>query len=57
LAAYKERQWDQAVALFQDALHLAPADTPSGMYINRCREYRQHLPTEDWDGVFTMTMK
>jgi adenylate cyclase len=57
LEAYKERQWVQAITLFQEALQRDPNDKPSKMYIERCSEYLQNPPPEDWDGVFEITTK
>jgi adenylate cyclase len=54
LAVYKDRQWVQAIALFQEALQLYSDDKPSKMYIERCTEYLQNPPPDDWDGVFVM---
>ena len=55
--AYKQRQWTQAVALFQEILAIEPNDGPSKLYIDRCAEYAQNPPPDDWDGVFVMTTK
>ncbi len=57
LQAYKNRQWTQAIATFQEILRQSPADHPSELYIKRCREYQQNPPPEQWDGVFVMTTK
>ena len=32
-------------------------DQPSAIYLQRCRAYAGTPPSEDWDGVFTMTQK
>jgi len=57
LEAYKSRQWDQAITLFQEALQIYPDDKPSQIYIERCQEYLQNPPPDDWDGVFVMKTK
>ena len=57
LTAYRDRQWSQALFSFQAALRIRPEDAPSAMFIERCREYEEHPPPEDWDGVFTMHTK
>jgi adenylate cyclase len=57
LHAYKNRQWDQAIASFQEALRIEPGDEPSKIYITRCEEYKQTPPPEDWNGVFVMKTK
>ena len=57
LAAYKERQWDQALQHFNDALQRDPSDSPSQLYRTRCETYKQSPPPDEWDGVFVMTTK
>jgi adenylate cyclase len=57
LAAYKQRQWAQAIVLFQEALQIDPQDHPSRIYIERCTAYLQNPPPDDWDGVFVMKTK
>jgi adenylate cyclase len=57
LAAYKNQQWDQAIALFHEALRLNSRDEPSKIYLQRCEEYQQNPPLVNWDGVFVMKTK
>lgn len=57
LRAYKQKQWQQAMLCFQQVLQIHADDKPSQLYINRCHEYLQHPPSEDWDGVFVMKTK
>lgn len=59
LEAYKNRSWDEAIALFQEVLriHIHSDDAPSKLYIQRCEEYKQNPPLEDWDGVYVMKTK
>lgn len=57
LHAYKQKQWQQAMLFFQKALQTYPDDKPSQLYIDRCSEYLQHPPSDDWDGVFVMKTK
>ena len=54
---YKERAWDLARQEFQQVLEELTDDTPSRVYIERCRVYTQNPPPENWDGVFEMTTK
>ena len=30
---------------------------PSLIYIDRCNQFKENPPPEDWDGVFTLTSK
>ncbi len=57
LALYREGKWDEAIAAFQDVLAVRPGDFPAKMYIERCKNLKEHPPTEPWDGVFVMTKK
>lgn len=54
---YRARDWRGAMRAFGTALDLNPDDTPSRLYLDRCRHYAENPPDEDWDGVWTMTQK
>jgi len=51
LAAYRGRQWDDAIRLFETARRMKPADAPSDYFIERCREFKTTPPPDGWDGV------
>ena len=57
LAAYRNRQWDEAMAVFENALSITPDDGPSNALLVRCREYKIDPPAEGWNGAFTMKTK
>jgi adenylate cyclase len=57
LALYKQRQWSQAITLFQETLQIDPDDGPSKLYIERCSGYMEHPPPDDWNGVTVMESK
>jgi adenylate cyclase len=57
LTQYRNGNWDQATAAFNDALKLHPADQLSKTYIERCNHMKAHPPGDDWNGVFVMTSK
>jgi len=57
LALYRDRQWNDAISLFNTVQKLEGGDPASRMYIGRCEEYRKHPPGEEWDGVYVMTGK
>jgi adenylate cyclase len=57
LAAYKQRRWDDGIELFLQAVELDPEDSPSRVYLERCREFRKNPVAEDWDGIYTMKTK
>jgi len=51
---YRQRQWSEAPSYFEQVLASCPNDTPSQLYINRCRYYLDEPPPEDWDGVWIL---
>jgi adenylate cyclase len=57
LGLYLNRQWRQAIQAFETVLGLELNDTPSKIYIERCRGYIKSPPPENWDGVYTMSKK
>lgn len=57
LHSYRNRQWDEAIASFEQALSILPDDKPSRVMAERCRQYRENPPEKDWDGAFSMTSK
>lgn len=57
LDAYKNRKWNQALAAFRKALQIHPHDHPSEIFVQRCGEYAQNPPPDDWDGVFVLHTK
>lgn len=54
---YKLMEFRQAAGLFQQALDIDPQDGPSKVYLERCQDYIQNPPPEDWDGVYVMKTK
>ncbi len=57
LELYRSKQWDQAEAVFRQALEVDPDDGPSKTYIDRCEDFKVLPPPENWDGVFVMKTK
>jgi adenylate cyclase len=57
LAHYREEKWDEAIAAFLCVLDIRPGDFVSTMYMERCKNLKEHPPVEPWDGVFVMTKK
>ncbi|MAS92758.1 MAG: hypothetical protein CMO55_06125 [Verrucomicrobiales bacterium] len=53
---YLQREWDEAVRLFEDCLDLCE-DTAAQVLRDRCLQYRESPPPEEWSGVFEMTQK
>ncbi len=57
LAAYKQRKWEDAIKAFEKALQMDPKDGPSELYLDRSKKFKETPPSDDWDGVYTMTTK
>jgi len=57
LKTYRERQWAQAHAAFTAVLAAYPNDTPSRMYLDRCRAFLETPPDDTWEPVTTMETK
>jgi adenylate cyclase len=57
LVAYKRRDWELAATYFEAALAADPADGPSSVYLERCREHIANPPPADWDFVVRRTVK
>jgi len=54
---YFARDWAGALAVFEETLRQAPGDTPSRLYVERCRKLLESPPTGEWDGVTVMRVK
>lgn len=54
---YQAKAFQPALESFAKCLDLVPDDEPSKLYIERCEEFLQSPPPEDWDGVFVMKTK
>ena len=57
LAAYRNRDWDEAISQFSAALSANPYDGPSQTMLGRCRNFEGNPPGEDWNGAFMMETK
>lgn len=57
LRAYRLRDWQEGGQAFAEALALNPADYPSQLYLQRCRDYMAQPPPADWDGVRSLDHK
>ena len=57
LALYRRREWDRAIARFDEALRLNPNEKLCGMYVERCVCFREEPPGDDWDGGWIMKTK
>jgi adenylate cyclase len=57
LEAYRQQYWGDALSLFQECLLLAKGDGPAQIMIERCLNYQESPPSENWDGVYEATSK
>jgi len=57
ISYYRSKQWDSAISTFTQCLSFVPDDTPSQIYIERCRYFKKNLVPENWDGVYSLTKK
>ncbi len=56
-ALFEARDWDKAAGLFEEVQRLLPGDGPAEVFLKRCREFKKKPPADNWDGVFSLTMK
>tara|TARA_B100001248_G_scaffold262329_1_gene257581 strand:+ start:4806 stop:7484 length:2679 start_codon:yes stop_codon:yes gene_type:complete len=54
---YMQKNFEQAIALFDQALAIDPEDGPSILFKGRAEIFLREPPPSDWDGVFIMTTK
>jgi len=57
LDAYRTRAWNDAITFFKAALEESPDDGPSKTMLNRCHEYLENPPDENWNGSYSMATK
>jgi len=54
---FEGRRWNDAGKGFLQILSKFPDDGPSSLYLKRCKQFINHQPLPDWDGVFNITEK
>jgi adenylate cyclase len=57
LEIYKSRKFKEALEVFESGLSISPMDGPTLTYIDRCKQFIEDPPGDDWDGVYTHTQK
>ena len=57
MEAYRARDWARALEVLDTAVALCPRDAPSRIYRDRCAQFAENRPPDDWDGVFVMKDK
>jgi adenylate cyclase len=53
LEAYRNQEWDRAIALFGKLTN----DPLAAIYIDRCQNYRLNPPPRQWDTVYSLKVK
>lgn len=54
---YHSKKFDSALQIFTQVLNRIPDDAPAQLYVERCQEYIQNPPPENWDGVYEFKTK
>lgn len=57
LKLYRQRNWEEAIAYFQQAKEMDPACHVADIYAQRASLYQLNPPPKEWNGVFVMTTK
>ncbi len=57
LSVYRQRQWQKAQKLFQQASNMVGRDQSCLVMADRCRIYLDQPPPDDWGGVYQATKK
>ncbi|MBN2601043.1 MAG: adenylate/guanylate cyclase domain-containing protein, partial [Candidatus Marinimicrobia bacterium] len=54
---YWNRQWNEAIEQFNQAIAVTGEDPPSKVFIGRCEIFKENPPGDSWQGEFVMTTK
>jgi adenylate cyclase len=57
LAGFEARNWQEAARGFREVLSLENNDFPAKKYLDRCEAFMKTPPSDDWDGVYSLTEK
>jgi adenylate cyclase len=57
LNLYRERMFNRAIEEFEKVLLINPDDFPARVFIDRCFEFLNSPPPDDWNGVFESKIK
>ncbi len=49
---YRNRNFQDALKIFQETLRIKSSDLASRVYIDRCENYLRNPPDENWNGVY-----
>jgi len=51
LAAYRARQWQEAIDRFEAVLRVRPSDGPAEMFLRRSQQAQREPPADNWEAV------
>jgi adenylate cyclase len=54
---YADREWEAALAAYEEILRFRPSDGPARVLAERCHDLLDGPPVEEWDGVHRMATK
>jgi adenylate cyclase len=54
---YAERRWELAITVFEEIKNHFGEDFTTALYLERCHNFKDAPPPEDWDGVVHLTEK
>jgi adenylate cyclase len=57
LDAYRRKDWEKALAGFEDCLAIVPCDAPSKLFLERIAQFRVTTPSAEWNGVWSLVEK
>jgi class 3 adenylate cyclase len=57
LDAYRRKDWEKALAGFEDCLAIVPCDAPSKLFLGRIARFRVTAPCAEWNGVWSLEEK
>ncbi|MDO9563674.1 MAG: adenylate/guanylate cyclase domain-containing protein, partial [Bradyrhizobium sp.] len=57
LSAYRDRRFEAAAGLFEQALQARDGDSPARLMLERCRDFIRQPPGDDWDATNAMQAK
>ena len=52
LKLFEKQKWNEAAAYFRQCLKINDDDTPSKIYLKRCKDFANISPKKEWDGVY-----
>ena len=57
LDAYRRKEWEKALAGFEDCLAIVPCDAPSKLFLERIAQFRATALSAEWNGVWSLVEK